>query len=852
MSKTYKIVTSQVNADSSNDNSITDIKPYGEARFSVGNNDKLELLIFDGVRTALRSKVLNKGTFYGGDADSSDGLRYDTIKLIPDAVLNYDAGNYSNDQYLIIDPTIGEPGHIHIRAGGTIDSSSADLFLGGEKNYVRVSDTNDRVVISADNGEGLYTWIFSADSSLTLPGQEDGTPVIDFFEGATGNHQVRLSNDWTVNIEARALGANEGHLNLIAGQNTRVDINGAGSNVEIITGDGESTNTWTFGTDGSLTLPVGGDIVDSTGTSVLGSGGIPLAGATYNLNANAGLAINTTDGGIDLLRNGVTGIGIRAEGLHIYAANSYILWDGSVLKLPGGSDIQQDDGTGNFVSVLGGSVSSLVNGTSTVSLSSTGTLTLPNGATIVDTTTTMILTPNSPAQVTSLVLRSTFNSYLTADYPNSQSFQQYLHELDPVTYPSDSVSTGTEGTVIAITLVDSNGLQYVQGDVEYVITGTGITAADFTPAVLTGTFLAANWIQDGIGYSYTNTNMLMIADDAIVEGQETFTLTIITTGTYGDYAGSNYIRVNIADGTTEGSESGHIHLISENMAQTSIFLGNDDKYVKVAADDQIYIKVPNADTSGTSQLWTFGTDGSTTLPIGVSIDYNGNVQYPRIIADSGKLFSVQGQGNSGSAALAWTTDPNAAGQYAAVAVTRAGGGNLATVVLQAQSDSGDVGTVKLWRFDETGVFTLPTGSVIEDTASYIKLTPAGGTTATQALLIYPTAFDGNHIHLAAPFNSGTELYLGNDSHYVKLVNTGSVEVRAFDGLGANPTWTFGTNGSLTFPDNTVQTTAFTIGTAPLSSTSTGTAGTIALDASYLYVCTATNSWQRVSWDLTPW
>jgi hypothetical protein len=111
----------------------------------------------------------------------------------------------------------------------------------------------------------------------------------------------------------------------------------------------------------------------------------------------------------------------------------------------------------------------------------------------------------------------------------------------------------------------------------------------------------------------------MIANDAIVEGEETFTVTIITTGTYAPGAGSNYLRVNIADGNTEGSESGHIHLISENMAQTSIFLGNDDKYVKVAADDQIYINVPNVNTSATSQLWTFAGDGSLTLPDGGDI-----------------------------------------------------------------------------------------------------------------------------------------------------------------------------------------------------------------------------------------
>jgi len=229
------------------------------------------------------------------------------------------------------------------------------------------------------------------------------------------------------------------------------------------------------------------------------------------------------------------------------------------------------------------------------------------------------LTPNSPAQVTSLVLRSTYSTYLTADYPNQQSYDQWNYDNNGGPPPTTSTTTSTEGTVVAITLWDSYGHEYSQGDVEYVITGTGITAADFTPAVLTGTFLAANWVSDG-GIGYTNTNMLMIANDAIVEGEETFTVTIVTTGTTGWAAtGGNYLRVNIADGTTEGSESGHIHLISENMAQTSIFLGNDDKYVKVAADDQIYINVPNADTSATSQLWTFAGDGKLTLPAGGDI-----------------------------------------------------------------------------------------------------------------------------------------------------------------------------------------------------------------------------------------
>ena len=104
------------------------------------------------------------------------------------------------------------------------------------------------------------------------------------------------------------------------------------------------------------------------------------------------------------------------------------------------------------------------------------------------------------------------------------------------------------------------------------------------------------------------------------------------------------------------------------------------------------------------------SSGSVTFPTNISIDYSGgNAQFPRIIADSGKAFSIQGQGSSGSAALAWTVDPNTASQYASVGVTKGGGDNLAKVVLQAQSNSGDAGTTKTWIFDENANATFPVG-----------------------------------------------------------------------------------------------------------------------------------------------
>jgi hypothetical protein len=71
---------------------------------------------------------------------SGDGYNNDTIHIVPDSDLN-------SDQYLIIDPTA--PNHIHIRAGGTQDSSNADLIIGGELTNVRVSDGDRNVTISS-------------------------------------------------------------------------------------------------------------------------------------------------------------------------------------------------------------------------------------------------------------------------------------------------------------------------------------------------------------------------------------------------------------------------------------------------------------------------------------------------------------------------------------------------------------------------------------------------------------------------------------------------------------------------------------------------------------------------------
>jgi hypothetical protein len=190
----------------------------------------------------------------------------------------------------------------------------------------------------------------------------------------------------------------------------------------------------------------------------------------------------------------------------------------------------------------------------------------------------------------------------------------------------------------------------------------------------------------------------------------------------------------------------------------------------IKSNSNINIDINLADS--TLRRWSFGEDGDTVFPNNISIDYGGgnNILYPRIIADSGKAFSVQGQGETGSAALAWSVDPESAGQYAQIGATKGGGDNLAKVVIQAQSNSGDGNTAKIWKFDETGALTIP-GDIRSE---------------------------GNiNIDINLSDSTLRRWQFGEDGH-LTLPSTGKISNSGYD-------WTFGSNGSLTFPDNTIST-----------------------------------------------
>ena len=209
---------------------------------------------------------------------SGNGLN-STIVLKPDSSLD-------NDQYIILDPTEGGPNHIHIRAGGPIDDSSVDLFIGGEDNNLRVSDTTKTVQINSKNlytqdsatfsvGPGYDSATWSGNLiTITNPSgglinfingyQIDGNDIFTVFYDPITGASLNITNKDLSNYPTHILTVDQtAPTASLAITGIDIEINRYQSGrviadngtVTIQTGDTDAPENWVFGTTGSITFP---------------------------------------------------------------------------------------------------------------------------------------------------------------------------------------------------------------------------------------------------------------------------------------------------------------------------------------------------------------------------------------------------------------------------------------------------------------------------------------------------------------------------------------------------------------------------------------------------------------------
>ena len=258
---------------------------------------------------------------------------------------------------------------------------------------------------------------------------------------------------------------------------------------------------------------------------------------------------------------------------------------------------------------------------------------------------------------------------------------------------------------------------------------------------------------------------------------------------------------------------------------TDLYFGDDYNYV--LQRPSAYGGAPaygveigaNDNNGGDQQIWRFGTDGVLTLPQGTTISDATNIvtvtldqfndggftgtqvftkvsdtryelsptgPYMELISGIWRIMIGVGAYYSSTDLITWDT---IAGLSPAPVGTL---GILETMNLTAGSNE--------WTFGDDGNITLPAGGTISEGGGLtgaIRLTPAGGANEYQALVIYPTDGDGDHIHLTAGGGT-TDLYLGSDLQYVQIQHSGHVVVQAADGVD-NSQWLFNKNGDLTLP-----------------------------------------------------
>lgn len=127
-------------------------------------------------------------------------MSYQQIKLIPDP------SAIPTGQYIIIEPTGPGPGpgfgytDVHVRAGGTIDSSTCNLVFGGEYNCLRLVDSLGRASINSTERISFYN---SYSRELMDPPVGTREVAIDHGENVTNlvYSGLEISNASTVDID---------------------------------------------------------------------------------------------------------------------------------------------------------------------------------------------------------------------------------------------------------------------------------------------------------------------------------------------------------------------------------------------------------------------------------------------------------------------------------------------------------------------------------------------------------------------------------------------------------------------------------------------------------------------------
>ena len=623
-----------------------------------------------------------------------------------------------------------------------------DVFINAEGDSVGIDAAN--VVTITTCNSNMHPTVFDGDEE-DFAGEWDGTTLslivpnsettlitlLNHYVGTTHPIWIRTASGY-VETETTAVATKT-----VVGSETNYEIPVAATsptaNVDIISMmvydsiNGANSHTWQFTKNGALLFPSAGKIEpvgmgwtgltngtsgnpvsviaknnagdERAGFSVYNNGGFGDANI-FTVNApgipTAVDTIATTSGSwntnplSDLATTGGSGSGLIVDVTQTSGSATTI-----AISTPGSGYVQ-----GETITVTRGSS----NATFTISVSSEqfhtwafdedGVTTLPEGSTISETSTTLILTPPTALAGQGLVIRTTVGGGLS------------------------TIDTFTPGSPVTVTFTDNGSHLSTGGYVDdsesntWAYTITGISEADLG-SPLTGSFLAEDW----------NINQNVITFNIPAESEGTgFTITldkIITEPPYylegiGGINPDGRIALTVGTAGVD-PEISHVHLTTADPTTVDLYLGDDDQYVKIEKNGGDVVVGTNTNTNH----WIFGDDATLTLP---EVPWNYEAR------------TFVGVDVYGEATLTFTVLPNNTISNAKVEVGAGGYGEntqmltvLGTVFPGGTSPANDI----VFEVETFPVLDFPSEITTASTVTYISGTP-------------PTRYD----HIVSPDSIG--------------------------------------------------------------------------------------------------
>lgn len=256
----------------------------------------------------------------------------------------------------------GDSTHFHIAfQNSNAIAPSAHLYLGDDFNYFKVDSGRNGVHIGASNGTDLHSWHFNQDGNLyisensnilrwnsNISNYEDvanldlhlaanGLPVYE--STSTAGYSFKSDTGYDTGM----FSSQDGHLELYT--NARPAFTATDNDVSIIVSWASYTgqHEWHFDRYGVLTLPLNGDIKDSTGSSVFKTN---LSQFTNDLEIDASSLTG------DTLASGITGSSLTSVGIlsgltssgivHITNTQDSTNADTGALQVDGGAHITKN------------------------------------------------------------------------------------------------------------------------------------------------------------------------------------------------------------------------------------------------------------------------------------------------------------------------------------------------------------------------------------------------------------------------------------------------------------------------------------------------------------------------------